>query len=178
MTVRRRSIEVPPWLRAAGPAIAVLVVQLVFFPVSAGAWLQGLVIGLLNALVVYPLLDLTRGQAAGILYEGLLLPLVMSAEPPETLPAEARYPTLGKGSAGPVVAWIERRLAALSYRPGAVDGVYDSATADAVMAFQKVERLERTGKASDAVQRRLASASTPLPRRWSSPPTPASTRRS
>ena len=29
MTVRRRSIEVPPWLRAAGPAIAVLVVQLV-----------------------------------------------------------------------------------------------------------------------------------------------------
>ncbi len=158
------SAEAAPWLGGFLDRDAIATVHTI---AVANAYRAGIVSGFADHRF-YPLLDLTRGQAAGILYEGLLLPLVMSAEPPETLPAEARYPTLGKGSAGPVVAWIERRLAALSYRPGAVDGVYDSATADAVMAFQKVERLERTGKASDAVQRRLASASTPLPRRWSS----------
>ena len=39
------SPAVPPWLRVVGPALAVIVVQLVLFPVSPGVWLQGLVIG-------------------------------------------------------------------------------------------------------------------------------------
>jgi N-acetylmuramoyl-L-alanine amidase len=113
----------------------------------------------------YPFLDLTRGQAAGIIYKALWAPLVVSDTPPAEVPAEGGYPTLEKGSSGPMVGWIERRLAALSYRPGAEDGVFDAATADAVMAFQKVERLKRDGTAPDAVQRRLAAAMTPSPRK-------------
>ena len=112
----------------------------------------------------YPLLSLTRAQAAGILYEALVMQLVIS-ELPAPVEAEVAYPTLKKGTTGPVVAWFERRLAALSYRPGTVDGLYDGATTDAVMAFQKVERLQRTGTATDAVQRRLVDAVTPSARR-------------
>jgi branched-subunit amino acid ABC-type transport system permease component len=33
------------------PAVAVVVLQLVLFPMSAGTWLQGVVLGLLNAMV-------------------------------------------------------------------------------------------------------------------------------
>lgn len=113
----------------------------------------------------YPLLSLTRGQAAGIVYQALFLTPALRAEPPEFVEAEAAYPSLTKGASGAVVAWLERRLAALSYRPGAVDGVYDAATAEAVMAFQKVERLQRTGIATDAVQRALAGAVAPIPRK-------------
>lgn len=113
----------------------------------------------------YPFLDLTRSQAAGMLYEALLEPLSVREGTPAPVLAEAAYPTLERGDGGPMVAWMERRLAALAYRPGALDGLYDKATADAVMAFQKVERLQRTGTATDAVLHRLASAATPAPRR-------------
>ena len=154
-------------------------------PTEAAIWLQGFrdrgaiasthslsVANALRAGVIsgstdqrfYPFISLTRAQAAGILYEALVAPLVMS-EAPAPVEAEAAYPTLKKGATGPVVAWLERRLAALSYRPGAVDGVYDSATTDAVMAFQKVERLQRNGTATDAVQRRLVGALTPSARK-------------
>ncbi len=116
----------------------------------------------------YPLLSLTRAQAASILYRALFEPLVVSDAIPAAVEPEAAYPTLKKGATGAVVAWLERRLAALSYRPGTVDSVYDDHTADAVMAFQKVERLPRLGMATDAVQRRLAGAATPSARKSAS----------
>ena len=56
------SPAVPPWLRVVGPALAVIVVQLVLFPVSPGVWLQGLVIGLLNALVVLGMMLVYRAN--------------------------------------------------------------------------------------------------------------------
>ena len=62
MAVRRASFDVPPALRAAAPALAVVAVQLVAFPVSLGAWLQGLVIGLLNALVVLGMMLVYRAN--------------------------------------------------------------------------------------------------------------------
>ncbi|HEY4377439.1 MAG TPA: hypothetical protein VGM93_09780, partial [Acidimicrobiales bacterium] len=49
-------------LRLGGPAIAVLIVQLVVFPLPAGAWLQGAIIGLLNALVVLGLMLVWRAN--------------------------------------------------------------------------------------------------------------------
>lgn len=62
MAVRRSSIDVPPWLRAGALAVAVLAVQMVAFPVSVGPWLQGLVIGLLNALVVLGMMLVYRAN--------------------------------------------------------------------------------------------------------------------
>lgn len=153
--------EAAPWLggfRDRGSIAAVHALAV------ANAYRAGIVTGFADQRF-YPFLDLTRGQAAGVVYEALLLPLTMADESPSAVEAESGYPTLGKGSSGAVVAWMERRLAALSYRPGAIDGVYDAGTTDAVMAFQKVERLERSGKAGDAVQRRLASAVAPSPRK-------------
>ncbi len=152
--------EAAPWLGGFRDRDSVAAVHALSV---ANAYRAGIISGFADQRF-YPLLGLTRGQAAGILYEALLMPLVMSTHPPEVLPAELRYPTLGIGSSGAVVAWMERRLAALSYRPGVIDGVYDAATADAVMAFQKIERLERTGTATDAVQRCLAWADAPEPR--------------
>jgi lipoprotein-anchoring transpeptidase ErfK/SrfK len=113
----------------------------------------------------YPFVTLSRAQAAGMLYAALVTPLQPRTEPPQEVASEGVYPTMEKGDSGPLVAWFERRLAALSYRPGSLDGRFDAATSDAVMAFQKVEGLSRTGVASDAVIRKLISAQTPTPRK-------------
>ena len=59
---RAAGLDLPPWLGAAAPAGAVLVLQLAVFPVSAGVWLQGLVIGLLNALVVLGMMLVYRAN--------------------------------------------------------------------------------------------------------------------
>lgn len=113
----------------------------------------------------YPLRNLTRAQAAGVLYRALLSPLTMRTEPPARVEADPTYATLKQGDRGPAVMWLQRRLAELRYRPGAVNGIFGSETSQAVMAFQKVEGLSRTGVASTAMQRRLAVANTPSPRK-------------
>lgn len=46
---------------------------------------------------------------------------------------------------------IEQKLASLHYDVGPVDGTYDDQTASAVLAFQKVYGLDRTGNLTDAV---------------------------
>ena len=51
-----------PALALLGPAAAVLAVQLAFYPVPLGVWIQGLVGGLLNALVVLGLLLIYRAN--------------------------------------------------------------------------------------------------------------------
>jgi hypothetical protein len=112
----------------------------------------------------YPIIALTRAQAAGIIHQGLYRPLVMWGAPPPTLPAETAYPAQRVGSSGPLVSMLEGRLAALGYQPGPVDGVYDQKTREAVMAFQKVERLSRDGVAGTEVWNRLGAARRPAPR--------------
>ena len=42
--------------------------------------------------------------------------------------------------------WVEQRLSDLSYRPGTIDGVFDTKTRGAVIAFQKWEGLTRNGR--------------------------------
>jgi len=51
----------------------------------------------------------------------------------------------GIGSSGPDILDLERRLAAMHYDLGAVDGIYDYSTEHAVIAFQKLNGLARTG---------------------------------
>jgi len=61
-------------------------------------------------------------------------------------PVRVELRQLEVGSTGPAVAWLEYRLYRLDHYalPG-VDSVYDASTADAVLAFQKVHGLPRTG---------------------------------
>jgi len=73
-------------------------------------------------------------------------------------------PYLTEGARGPSVRILERRLAELRYLLRSVDSFYSYDTVDAVLAFQKVNGLARTGRVTPAVWRRLQSAHAPLPR--------------
>ncbi|MFP5317864.1 MAG: L,D-transpeptidase family protein [Acidimicrobiia bacterium] len=72
-----------------------------------------------------------------------------------TVPAAAAeaapLPGLAVGAEGPVVQKLEQKLEALKYFVGSIDGKYDADTRDAVLAFQKVTGMERTGRATDDV---------------------------
>jgi hypothetical protein len=108
----------------------------------------------------YPFLDITRAQAAAMLYRAFYQELVPRPDYPAIV-GTAPYPTLRQGSEGRVVRWLETRLTALGYHVGVVDELFDYRTRDAVMAFQKVEWLERTGTAGSQVWRRIMTAGTP-----------------
>ena len=62
---------------------------------------------------------------------------------------------------------LEGRLVDLDYRlVGTADGRYDFRTADAVVAFHKVQRMDRSNAVSVATWRRLADPIRPHPREW------------
>lgn len=64
----------------------------------------------------------------------------------------------------PAVKAMQQRLIALGYMVrGDDDGRLGPATANAILAFQKWERLNRTGVADSATKKRLASATRPSP---------------
>jgi len=73
-------------------------------------------------------------------------------------------PVLVRGSSGPSVLALERRLRELRYALKTVDTVFDLDTFEAVTAFQKVHGLPRTGRVEAPLWRRLAAATVPLPR--------------
>jgi peptidoglycan hydrolase-like protein with peptidoglycan-binding domain len=58
---------------------------------------------------------------------------------------------------------LEQRLNVLHYDPGPIDGVFDSSTAFAVVAFQKVSGMGRTSRATDDVVAALQTATDPAP---------------
>lgn len=70
---------------------------------------------------------------------------------------------LGPGARGPQVRTLEDRLTALKYDVTTADEVYDQNTAHAVVAFQKVAGLPRTGRVTQQVADALASAVPPPP---------------
>lgn len=58
----------------------------------------------------------------------------------------------------------EKRLSELGYWTGPVDGTFDSSSRHALIAFQKVEGRQRTGKLTRAELQALLSAQRPLPK--------------
>ena len=73
-------------------------------------------------------------------------------------------PNLRVGSRGPSVFGLEQRLHELHYALGRVDGYYGIDTSDAVVAFQKLHGLPRTGSTDLRFWRALDRASLPRPR--------------
>jgi PKD repeat protein len=73
-------------------------------------------------------------------------------------------PNLSWGARGPSVVFLEQRLSTLHYALERVDSVYGQDDYDAVIAFQKVNGLSRTGSVDRTVWRRLRTASIPTPR--------------
>jgi hypothetical protein len=80
------------------------------------------------------------------------------------LSVPVHVPRLRPGSRGPSVRELERRLAGLGYALRTVDGHYGSDTAEAVLAFQKVQGLPWTGRVTARVWRALEGAATPRAR--------------
>ena len=81
----------------------------------------------------------------------------VAPEPPIAVPENG----LGDGDTGDLVAALERRLDVLHYDVGTVDNVFDADTGYGVTAFQKVNDLPRTGRATPDVAARLATAQPP-----------------
>jgi lipoprotein-anchoring transpeptidase ErfK/SrfK len=84
--------------------------------------------------------------------------------PPATAPTTVPVGGgLVPGAAGADVLALQQRLVQLHYDPGTVDGHYGADTALAVMAFQKVSGLNRTGVANTETRLALAAATDPAP---------------
>jgi hypothetical protein len=83
-----------------------------------------------------------------------------------TGPESTPLPSLRAGSRGVYVRLLERRLVELDYRlVGTGDGVFDARTADAVVAFHKVQGMARTFTVDAATWRALADPRAPRPER-------------
>ena len=97
---------------------------------------------------------------------GLRVEVVASARPGfattrRTAATQIVLPSLGPGSTGPSVLALERRLRELRYALRGVDASYGQDTTEAVLAFQKVHGLPRTGSVEAWLWRRLATATVP-----------------
>lgn len=73
-------------------------------------------------------------------------------------------PSLGPGSSGPSAYELDRRLVELHFALGRVDGYYGADDVDAVVAFEKLHGLPRTGSVDARFWRELQSAQTPRAR--------------
>ena len=73
-------------------------------------------------------------------------------------------PSLALGARGPGVVALEQRLRELDYAVRDTRGVFDDAVEAAVVAFQKVNGLERTGVVTPGIWDRLARAGIPRAR--------------
>jgi peptidoglycan hydrolase-like protein with peptidoglycan-binding domain len=73
-------------------------------------------------------------------------------------------PLLQLGSRGAGVRALEEKLAAMHYALRSVDGAFGTDTYEAVLAFQKVHGLPRTGRVDGSIWQRIATATTPRAR--------------
>ena len=73
-------------------------------------------------------------------------------------------PNLRVGDAGASVYALEQRLNELHFALATVDGYYGIDTSDAVVAFQKLHGLARTGSVDARFWRELVAAHAPIPR--------------
>ncbi len=112
---------------------------------------------------LFPSLTLTHNELAPMLERAFLERVATGALPPAAIDPVDAYPKLSRGANGPLVMLLESRLAALHYPCGPIDGKYDNRTRDAVLAFEKYERLKRTGVVADQVWQHLFVATAPTP---------------
>ncbi len=96
------------------------------------------------------------------------------AEQPESSTTVLTYPSTGlvPGDRGADVTQLQEALESLGFRTGnSIDGIYGPGTSSAVLAFQKYQRLDRTGVADPNTLISLASVETIAPPLGSAGPT-------
>ena len=92
----------------------------------------------------------TAANRGGLLGTGLLAPPPAASAPAATAAAPA----------APTLFQVEEKLKALAYDVGPVDGTGDDQTGTAVMAFQKVHGLARTGELDANLSTQIMATST------------------
>ena len=110
-------------------------------------WLSLLLVPVMVAAVALPISGAAWASPAAPAAPG-----ARSAPAARTAPARALQPGM-KGSA---VKALQRRLAALKYYPGAIDGRFGTSTLEAVWAFYEVQGLTPHNYVSSAMKRALA----------------------
>ena len=98
----------------------------------------------------------------------LLVPVLAFAVPTAALASSsaptviaARTSVLQLGMKSSAIKTLQRRLAALKYYPGSIDGQFGTNTLEAVWAFQEVQGLPGRDYVSAAMQRALANPKAP-----------------
>jgi hypothetical protein len=105
--------------------------------------------------------QLPTGRPGRLVVEVLLQPRRGYGFTRTVLRTSIVHPTLSPGAQGPSVLALERRLRELHYALRAVDSTYGYDTYEAVLAFQKVHWLPRTGRVEPWLWQRLRAASVP-----------------
>jgi peptidoglycan hydrolase-like protein with peptidoglycan-binding domain len=114
-------------------------------------------LGLAAVLVGTPLATVSLASTA----TAATAPAIATAFVPASASAAAGRPTLNKGAKGPDVSYLQSRLKALHYDPGALDGKYGTNTVYAVWAFQKVNGLKPSSTVGAGTWKALARPKTP-----------------
>jgi PKD repeat protein len=107
---------------------------------------------------------LPSGRAATYVLQVSVIPANGFAGVTKTLRTAVHVPYLGPGSRGPSVRLLESRLRELRFALKGIDGLYAHDTYEAVIAFQKLHGLARTGHVGPGLWSRLRRATTPRPR--------------
>jgi PKD repeat protein len=163
--VRPRLDLVLPRARMIGSRLAL---RARVFPADAGTlrvriWRDGR--GLQRrALGTQGVVRLPTGRAASYVLQISVTPANGFAVTARTLRTTIHVPYLGPGSHGPSVRLLESRLRELRFALKGVDGRYAHDTYEAVLAFQKLHGLSRTGRVGPELWSRLHRASTPRAR--------------
>lgn len=160
-----RSIQVRPELRASllstVPVGSSLTLRPRLVPAGAGAVSVRVLLDGRPVPSRKGALRLPTGAAGTLRVELSAEPRPGYASVRKTLTAQVVLPSLAAGARGPSVLALERRLAELRYALRRVDSLYGHDTYEAVLAFQKVNGLPRTGRVEPWLWRRLARAATP-----------------
>jgi lipoprotein-anchoring transpeptidase ErfK/SrfK len=99
----------------------------------------------------------TPGSVGRYVYRAVLpaqISYLSGTSAPRVLEIDTR--NLALGTSGGDVLTLERTLASLHFSPGKVDGTFDRNTQHAVITFQKVEGLARTGSWTRTERTRMA----------------------
>jgi hypothetical protein len=106
-------------------------------------------------------LKLPTGRPGALRVELVSQPRAGYAPVRKVVAGQVVLPSLAPGSRGGSVVALERRLTELHYALEGIDGYYGTDTLEAVLAFQKVNGLPRTGRVEPWLWRRLAHAGVP-----------------
>lgn len=109
--------------------------------------------------------DTDASPSASAVGEPAPEPLTIESRPAEPLQPLPALPEDGleRGSEGPAVEALEQRLQRLRFDPGPVDEFFDGATEHAVMAFEKLNGMAKTGRVDPLVWTALESDEEPDP---------------